>query len=103
MSPRDESKAHPGLSRARNSVAEDGTFTEARFELEDRSVRMLFDEYSWSWDDNPFVGTKQLNGLKIVNILLSHWDTKDRRDVSRGSNTAIFEYRVGCGVAKHAT
>jgi len=83
-----------GLSRARNSVAEDGIFTEARFELEDRSVRMLFDEHSWSWDDNPFVGTKQLNGLKIVNILLSNWDTKDRRDVSRGSNTAIFEHRI---------
>jgi hypothetical protein len=83
------------LSRARNCVSQDGTFTEARFELEDRSVRMLFDEHSWSWDDNPFVGTKQLNGLKIVNMLLSNWDTKDRRDVSRGSNTAIFEHRVG--------
>ena len=82
------------LSRARNCVAEGGIFEEARFELEDRSVRMLFNEHSWSWDDNPFVGTKQLNGLKIVNMLLSNWDTKDRRDVSRGSNTAIFEYRV---------
>jgi len=83
-----------GLSRARNSIAEDGTFDDARFELEDRSVRMLFNEHSWSWHDNPFVGTKQLNGLKIVNILLSNWDTKDRRDVSRGSNTAIFEHRI---------
>lgn len=83
-----------GLSRARNCVAENGTFTEARFELEDRSVRMMFDEHSWAWDDNPFVGTRQLSGLKIVNMLLSNWDTKDRRDVSRGSNTAIFEYRV---------
>ena len=83
-----------GLSRARNCVAEDGTFSDARFELEDRSVRMLFDEHSWSWDDNPFVGTPQLNGLKMVNMLLSNWDTKDRRDVSRGSNTAIFEHRV---------
>ena len=82
------------LSRARGCVNEDGSFVEARFELEDRSVRMLFDEHSWAWDDNPFVGTRQLNGLKILNMLLSNWDTKDRRDVSRGSNTAIFEYRV---------
>jgi hypothetical protein len=82
------------LSRARGCVNGDGTFVEARFELEDRAVRMLFDEHSWAWDDNPFVGTKQLNGLKIVNMLLSNWDTKDRRDVSRGSNTAIFEYRI---------
>jgi len=82
------------LSRARACIGEGGAFTEARFELEDRSVRMLFDEHSWSWDDNPFVGTPQLSGLKIVNMLLSNWDTKDRRDVARGSNTAIFEYRL---------
>ena len=88
----------PGpLTRARQCIAEDGTFGEARFELEDRSVRMLFDEHSWAWDDNPFVGTKQLSGLKIVNMLLSNWDTKDRRDVARGSNTAIFEVRAPWG------
>ena len=83
-----------GLSRARKCLAEDGRFTDGRFELEDRSVRMFFDEHSWSWDDNPFVGSRQLSGLKIVVMLLSNWDTKDRRDVSRGSNTAIFEHRV---------
>jgi hypothetical protein len=85
------------LARARQCVAEDGAFTGARFELEDRSVRMLFGEHSWSWDDNPFVGTKQLSGLKIVTMLLSNWDTKDRRDVARGSNTAIFEVRSRWG------
>ena len=82
------------LTRARALVADDGSFTDARFELEDRSVRMLFEEHSWAWDDNPFVGTRQLDGLKIVVMLLSNWDSKDRRDVSRGSNTAIFEYQV---------
>ena len=45
-------------------------------------------------DDNPFIGTKQLDCLKIVVMLLSNWDSKDRRDVSRGSNTAIFEHRI---------
>ena len=82
------------LSRARDCVDETGAFRDARFELEDRSVRTLFDEHSWAWNDNPFLGTAQLAGLKIVNMLLSNWDTKDRRDVSRGSNTAIFEHRV---------
>jgi hypothetical protein len=82
------------LQRARACIGEEGAFTDARFELEDPSVRMHFNEHSWAWNDNPFVGTGQLNGLKIVNMLLSNWDTKDRRDVSRGSNTAIFEYRI---------
>jgi hypothetical protein len=83
-----------GLTRARACIGEDRRFREARFELEDRHVRMLFGEHSWSWDDNPFVGTPQLSGLKMVNMILSNWDTKDRRDVARGSNTAIFEHRV---------
>jgi hypothetical protein len=85
------------LTRARPCIADDGRFVDARFEREDRAVRMLFDEHSWSWDDNPFLGTKQLSGLKIVNMLLSNWDTKDRRDVARGSNTAIFEVRTAWG------
>ena len=85
------------LSRAKQCIDAEGQFCEARFELEDRTVRMLFDEHSWSWNDNPFVGTKQLAGLKIVNMLLSNWDTKDRRDVARGSNTAIFEVRTKWG------
>jgi len=71
-------------------VGEDGRFSDAGFELEDRAVRTLFDEHSWAWNDDPFIGTKQLDGLKIVVILLSNWDSKDRRDVSRGSNTGIF-------------
>jgi len=58
---------------------------------------MLFDEHSWSWSDNPFVGTRQLSGLKLVTMLLSNWDTKDRRDVARGSNTAIFEVQSRWG------
>jgi hypothetical protein len=85
------------LSRARACVDGDGRFEDARFELEDRSVRMLFNEHGWAWNDNPFLGTPQLSGLKIVNMILSNWDTKDRRDVARGSNTAIFEIRSGWG------
>ena len=83
-----------GLTRARACIGEDHRFREARFELENPHVRMLFGEHGWSWDDNPFIGTPQLSGLKIVTMLLSNWDTKDRRDVARGSNTAIFEQRV---------
>ncbi len=83
-----------GLQRARTCIDDAGAFTEARFELDEAHVRKMFEEHSWAWDDNPFVGSPQLNGLKIVVMLLSNWDTKDRRDVARGSNTAIFEYRT---------
>jgi hypothetical protein len=83
------------LQRARNCIADDCTFREARFELDDPAVHKLFEEHSWAWNDNPFVGTPHLNGLKVLVMLLADWDTKDRRDVARGSNTAIFEHRVG--------
>ncbi len=87
--------ARESLQRARNCIEDDCSFREARFELDDPSVHKLFEEHSWAWNDNPFVGTPQLNGLKVLVMLLADWDTKDRRDVARGSNTAIFEHRVG--------
>ena len=82
------------LQRAGECIAQDGTFQHARFELDEPGVVKHFDEHSWAWNDNPFVGTRELNGLKIVMMLLSNWDNKDVRDVARGSNTAIFEYRI---------
>ena len=82
------------LQRARQCVEESGSFRDARFELDEPGVVKHFDEHSWAWNDNPFAGTRELNGLKIVMMLLSNWDNKDVRDVARGSNTAIFEYRM---------
>jgi hypothetical protein len=86
-----------GLQRASECITVEGRFAEARFELDDAAVKKLFEEHSWAWDDNPFVGTRELSGLKILVMMLSNWDTKDRRDVARGSNTAIFEHVLGRG------
>lgn len=83
-----------GLNRARKYVGPDGSFVDARFELREPNVEKLKDEQSWSWNGNPFVGTKQLNGLKIVMMLVSNWDSKDQRDAGRGSNTGIYTYQV---------
>jgi hypothetical protein len=80
------------LQRAAACLDAQCRFRSARFELDDPAVKKLFEEHSWAWNDNPFLGTRELHGLKIVNMLLSNWDTKDRRDVARGSNTAIFEH-----------
>jgi hypothetical protein len=88
------------LARARSCVGEDCSFKDARFELDDRSVKKLFDEHGWAWNDNPFVGTRELNGLKIIMMLLSNWDNKDIRDVARGSNTAIFQHSLSDGIVE---
>ena len=83
------------LTRAKACIDQQQRFREARFERTgEPDVVKHFDAHSWAWNDNPFVGTRELNGLKILFMLVSNWDNKDVRDVARGSNTAIFEYRL---------
>jgi hypothetical protein len=81
------------LDRTKKYINSDGSFKEARFELKEHGIKKFNQEESWRWDNNPFLGTKELNGLKILVMLTSNWDSKDQRDVSRGSNTAIFKVK----------
>jgi hypothetical protein len=81
------------LDRARKFVKSDGSFSDARFELKEEGIKKFNGKDGWRFDSNPFVGSKELNGLKIIFMLTSNWDSKDQRDVSRGSNTAIFKYK----------
>lgn len=76
------------LTRAKKYVESDGVFTNARFELKEKGITKQTDKESWSWNRNPFVGTRELNGLKVMVMLTSNWDPKDQRDDS--SNTAIY-------------
>src|SRR3954447_1806385 len=79
------------LRQARRAIDDAGRFTAARFQLRAASPRYL-PGVSWSWDDNPFVGTPQLNGLRVLMMLLSNWDDKDIRDSRRrGTNTSIYQ------------
>jgi hypothetical protein len=82
------------LDRAKKYIGSDGSFKDARFELKEQGVKKHNQEESWRWTDNPFLGTKELNGLKILMMLTSNFDSKDQRDVSRGSNTAVFKIKA---------
>jgi hypothetical protein len=77
-------------ARARHDVDDSGHFEAGRFQLRTSEPRFL-KTADWSWTDNPFLGTPELGGLKILNMLLSNWDDKDARDENRGSNTAIYQ------------
>lgn len=57
-----------------------GTFENVRFEARPKHIDRL-DE--WKWSENPFVGSKPLQGLKVMMALLNNWDIKD-------SNNQIF-------------
>ena len=81
------------LSRAKRDVKRESgnSFKNARFEYRDpRLFRTL--TKGWVLNSNPFVGTHELAGLKVMAMLLSDWDLKDPR-APDGSNTAIVRYR----------
>jgi len=86
------------LKRAKGYIKPDGSFANARFQRHrEKGVKSLEGPDSWTWLQNPFVGTKELNGLKAIMMLVSNWDNKDARDLKRGSNTAIFRYPLDGG------
>jgi hypothetical protein len=78
-----------GLHRARRVVKKDGAFARARFQLRGEKDFEFLPGRTWSWTNNPFLGTRELAGLKITMMLLSNWDAKDSRDGSQ-SNNNIF-------------
>jgi hypothetical protein len=74
-----------GLQRARPQVSKDGSFVNARFQLRSDSPTYLKGQH-WTWEKNPFLGTHQIQGLKILILLVSNWDPKT-------INLSIFEDR----------
>jgi hypothetical protein len=86
------------LKRAAPWLQKDGAFSDGRFQLRADYPKFVTG-HSWAWTNNPFLGTPELNGLKILVMLLSNWDTKDARDLTHGkevdSNLAIFQETGG--------
>ena len=37
---------------------------------------------TWSWKDNPFIGTQAYNGLLVILITFNSWDLKDSTSTS---------------------
>lgn len=76
--PRVRVAALPELRRGQKYVSRDGTILGARFE---RVFKKLDD---WSWFDNPFVGTREFDGLRVMMVLMNNWDLKRQ-------NNGIYE------------
>jgi hypothetical protein len=55
-----------------------GVFQNVRFEARPENIER---EGAWAWEQNPFVGTRELQGLKVMMVLLNNWDTKDENNV----------------------
>jgi len=51
-----------------------GTFENVRFEARPEGVERLD---AWGWEQNPFAGRRELQGLKVLMALMENWDLKD--------------------------
>jgi hypothetical protein len=61
----------------RVEIAGKGTVDNARFEARSKGIKRL-DE--WIWEDNPFTGTIELQGLKVLLALLDNWNLKNENN-----------------------
>ena len=71
------------LSRGQNLVSPDGTVHDVRLK------RHLKDQKKigvWSWSKNPFTGTREWNGLRVLMAVINNWDLKD-------SNNSVYQVR----------
>jgi hypothetical protein len=70
-----------GLRMRRKSASLHGTtVTDARFAHKPKGEKKLG---IWSWKQNPFFGTREFNGLRVMMALMNSWDLKD-------SNNAVY-------------
>lgn len=65
------------LRRGQEMVAPDGSVPNVRLKREDQGDKKIG---TWQWRRNPFAGTRQLNGLKVVMAVLNNWDLKDENN-----------------------
>jgi hypothetical protein len=77
----------PALKRAAGAIAPDGSFRVARFERRPSNVTRVG---RWDIQHNPFVGSRELSGLKTLMVLISNWDMKS-------ANTAILRVPSAAG------
>src|SRR5262245_37841656 len=63
-----------GLGRARKFIAADGSFKDGMFEKRPDDVARR--RINWTWNANPFVGSKELSGQQVLATMLNNWDMK---------------------------
>ena len=70
------------LHRGEKSVEPNGLMHNARLK---RYLKGEEKNGSWKWKDNPFTGTREFNGLRVMMALINNWDLKDE-------NNTIYDY-----------
>jgi len=64
----------PRLHRGQKLIGPDGVFHNVRLKRESKEEKKVG---IWHWRLNPFSGSRELNGLKVVMATINNWDLKD--------------------------
>lgn len=78
----------PRLARGQQFVTNGNTVAGARLERDTPSKGTT----TWSWYENPFVGTREFNGLRVMMALVNNWDLKDINNGTTGTADGGGEY-----------
>jgi hypothetical protein len=87
----------PHLHRGQHLVEANGTMRDVRLKREPEDLKKIG---NWQWRHNPFSGTRELNGLRVLMAVINNWDLKDVNNAIRGNKrgTAAADevvYEVG--------
>jgi len=69
------------LSRGQQWIGPDGEVYGGRLERDLKGQKKMG---HWKWESNPFSGTCELNGLRVMMALINNWDVKNQ-------NNAIYD------------
>ncbi len=91
-------KMPPRLHRGKKLIQNGGDMTNARLQRRPKQKRVG----NWNWQRNPFVGTREFNGLRVMMALLRNWDLYDLNnavleDESQPGRTMYEVSDVGTG------
>lgn len=65
------------VPRARIAGKKNIDARDVRFERRDDGYKEIG---NWSWESNPFLGTREFEGLKVLMALLKNWDLTERNN-----------------------
>lgn len=58
----------------KDKLAREGQIEEARFEKKPDQQKKIG---IWKWRENPFIGSREFNGLRVMMAVMNNWDLKD--------------------------
>jgi hypothetical protein len=79
------------LRRGQNLAGQGGDVPNVRLQRHPGGDKRVGD---WNWRHNPFYGTREFNGLRVMMGLIANWDLKD-------DNNAIFEDEKDPGIKSY--